>query len=124
MSLHVFGAIVTALFAFPLFWLLDTAVPALVWLAIAGALVFSHAPMYGPQAAFLSELFGTRVRYSGASLGAQLAAPLAGGTSPFIATLLLANYGSWALSVYIIGMALITIVAVLLASETHMRDIS
>jgi len=121
---YLFGAIVTALFAFPLFWLLDTAVPALVWLAIAGALVFSHAPMYGPQAAFLSELFGTRVRYSGASLGAQLAAPLAGGTSPFIATLLLANYGSWALSLYIIAMAVITIVAVLVASETHTRDIT
>jgi len=121
---YLFGAVMTALWAYPMFWLLDTASPPLVWLALIVAFVFSHAAMYGPQAAFLSELFGTRVRYSGASLGAQLAAVLAGGTSPFIATLLLANYGAHALSLYVIGMALVTIIAVLLASETHKRDIS
>ena len=77
----------------------------IVWFALVVAFVFSHAAMYGPQAAFFSELFGTRVRYSGASLGAQLAAVLAGGTSPFIATLLLANYGTNALSLYLIFMA-------------------
>jgi MFS family permease len=120
---YLFGAVVTALWAYPLFRLLDTASPPLVWLAMIVAFVFSHAAMYGPQAAFLSELFGTRVRYSGASLGAQLAAVLAGGTSPFIATLLLANYGRNALSLYVIGMALVTIVAVLIASETHQGDI-
>jgi len=118
---YLFGAIVTALWAYPLFRLLDTASPPLVWLALIVAFVFSHAAMYGPQAAFFSELFGTRVRYSGASLGAQLAAVLAGGTSPFIATLLLARYGTNALSLYLIFMATVTIVAVLLASETH-RD--
>ena len=118
---YLFGAIVTALWAYPLFRLLDTASPPLVWLALIVAFVFSHAAMYGPQAAFFSELFGTRVRYSGASLGAQLAAVLAGGTSPFIATLLLARYGTNALSLYLIFMAAVTIVAVLLASETH-RD--
>jgi metabolite-proton symporter len=116
---YLFGAVMTALWAYPLFRLLDTGSPPLVWLALIVAFVFSHAAMYGPQAAFLSELFGTRVRYSGASLGAQLAAVLAGGTSPFIATLLLANYGTGALALYIIAMALITIVAVVLASETH-----
>jgi MHS family shikimate/dehydroshikimate transporter-like MFS transporter len=121
---YLFGAVMTALWAYPMFWLLDTASPPLVWLALIVAFVFSHAAMYGPQAAFLSELFGTRVRYSGASLGAQLAAVLAGGTSPFIATLLLANYGANALSLYVIAMALVTIIAVLLASETHKRDIS
>ena len=118
---YLFGAIATALWAYPLFRLLDTASPPLVWLALIVAFVFSHAAMYGPQAAFFSELFGTRVRYSGASLGAQLAAVLAGGTSPFIATLLLARYGTNALSLYLIFMAAVTIVAVLLASETH-RD--
>jgi metabolite-proton symporter len=118
---YLFGAAMTALWAFPLFWLLDTASPPLVWLALVVAFVFSHAAMYGPQAAFLSELFGTHVRYSGASLGAQLAAVLAGGTSPFIATLLLARYGTPALAMYVIAMALVTIVAVLLATETH-RD--
>ena len=73
------GAVVTLLFAYPLFVLFDTGSAAFVWLAIFIGLVFSHAPMYGPQGAFLSELFGTHVRYSGASLGAQLSSVIAGG---------------------------------------------
>jgi hypothetical protein len=77
--------------------------------------------MYGPQAAFLSELFGTRVRYSGASLGSQLSSVVAGGLSPFIATALL-PYGRGALAAYIIGMAIVTIASVLIASETRERE--
>jgi len=119
---YLFGATLTALFAYPLFWLLDTGSTPLVWLALVVALVFAHAPMYGPQAAFLAELFGTRVRYSGASLGSQLASVVAGGLSPFIATALL-PYGRGALACYLIGMALITIAAVLLASETSDRTL-
>jgi MFS transporter, MHS family, shikimate and dehydroshikimate transport protein len=115
---YLFGACVTGLFAYPLFWLLDTGSTPLVWLALVVALVFGHAPMYGPQAAFLSELFGTRVRYSGASLGSQLSSVVAGGLSPFIATALL-PYGRGALASYIIAMALVTIIAVLIASETR-----
>jgi MFS family permease len=120
---YLFGAVTTAVFAYPLFWLLDTGNEALVWAGLIVAFVFSHAAMYAPQAAFLSELFGTRVRYSGASLGAQLASVVAGGLSPFIATALLARYGRTALVLYVVGMALVTIVAVLLASETHQDDI-
>jgi MHS family shikimate/dehydroshikimate transporter-like MFS transporter len=119
---YLFGACVTALFAYPLCWLLDTGSTPLVWLALVVALVFSHAPMYGPQAAFLSELFGTRVRYSGASLGSQLSSVIAGGLSPFIATALL-PYGRGALAWYVMAMALITIVAVLIASETRYQTI-
>ena len=74
--------------------------------------------MYGPQAAFLAELFGTRVRYSGASLGSQLSSVIGGGLSPFIATALL-PYGRGALASYIIAMALVTIASVLIASETR-----
>ena len=117
---YLFGAVVTGLFAYPFFWLMDTGSSAMVWLAVGGGLVFSHAPMYGPQAAFFAELFGTRVRYSGASLGSQLASVVAGGLSPFIATALL-PYGRGALAAYVAGMAIITIVAVLLASETRDR---
>jgi MFS transporter, MHS family, shikimate and dehydroshikimate transport protein len=119
---YLFGACVSALFAYPLFWLLDTGSTPLVWLALVVALVFAHAPMYGPQAAFLSELFGTRVRYSGASLGSQLSSVVAGGLSPFIATALL-PYGRGALALYLIAMALVTIVAVLIASETRHQTI-
>jgi metabolite-proton symporter len=121
---YLFGAVVTALFAFPLFWLFDTGSTPLVWLALIIAFTFSHGAMYAPQAAFLSELFGTRVRYSGASLGAQLASVLAGGLSPFIATGLLRQYGSGGpLALYVIAMAVITIVSVLLATETMHEEI-
>jgi metabolite-proton symporter len=121
---YLFGAVVTALFAYPLFWLFDTGSAPLVWLALVVVFTLSHGAMYAPQAAFLSELFGTRVRYSGASLGAQLASVLAGGLSPFIATGLLRQYGSGGpLALYVIAMALITIVSVVLATETMHEDI-
>jgi Na+/melibiose symporter-like transporter len=117
---YLFGACATAVIAYPLFWLLDTGSPALVTVALVAALVFAHSPMYGPQAAFLAELFGSRVRYSGASLGSQLSSVVAGGLSPFVATALL-PYGRGALAAYLIAMALVTIVSVLIASETRER---
>jgi MHS family shikimate/dehydroshikimate transporter-like MFS transporter len=121
---YLFGAVVTALFAYPLFWLFDTGSTAAVWGALIVAFVFSHAAMYAPQAAFLSELFGTRVRYSGASLGAQLASIVAGGLAPIVATeILRRGYGRGALALYLIVMALVTIVAVLMASETALEDV-
>jgi len=115
---YMFGAVMTAVLAFPLFWLFDTGSTPLIWLALLLVFLCSHAPMYAPQGAFFSELFGTSVRYSGASLGAQLSAAVAGGFSPLIATALLPKYGSTAIALYIIGMAIITIVAVWSAAET------
>jgi MFS family permease len=121
---YLFGAFTMIAIAFPLFRMFDTGSTAFIWLALILALPFSHAAMYAPQAAFLTELFGTRVRYSGASLGAQLAATVAGGLSPLIATELLRRYDSSALSLYLIFMALITIVSVVAASETVHHDIT
>ena len=120
---YIFGGVVTGLFAFPLFWMFDTGSPRMITAAMIIALLFGHAAMYAPQGAFLPELFGTRVRYSGASLGAQLASVLAGGLSPFIATALMASYGRNALALYIILMSIITVVSVLIASETRHHDI-
>jgi MHS family shikimate/dehydroshikimate transporter-like MFS transporter len=120
---YLFGAVMTAVLAFPLFMLLDTGSTPMVVLAMFLVFIFSHAAMYGPQAAFLSEMFGTRVRYSGASLGAQLSSVLAGGLSPFIATALLRSYGRTALALYLIFMAVVTIAAVVVASETHREHI-
>jgi hypothetical protein len=81
--------------------------------------------MYGPQASFFSELFGTRVRYSGASLGYQLASVIAGGLSPLIATGLLKRYGaSWPIALFIIGMAAVTTVSVYWATETAHTDLA
>ncbi len=122
---YLFGAFVTALIAYPLFLILDTGSTPLIWMALVIAFVFSHAAMYAPQAAFLAEMFGTRVRYSGASLGAQLASVFAGGLAPFIGTALLeAGYGGGAVALYVVGLAAVTIVAVFAASETHRDDIA
>ena len=120
---YLFGATMTAVLAYPLFWLFDTGSTAAVWTALVMSFVVCHAPMFGPQAAFFSELFGTRVRYSGASLGSQLSTILAGGLSPFIATALFAKYGAPALVVYIMALAAITIVSVVAATETYKHDI-
>jgi len=121
---YLFGAAFSLVFAFPFFWLLNTGVGPLIWLAIVLGVNLGHDSMYGPQAAYFSELFGTRVRYSGASLGYQLASVLAGGLSPLIAVALLASYGYVAVAAYMAVMALITVVAVILASETYRQDIS
>jgi hypothetical protein len=121
---YLFGAIMTAVLAYPLFRLFETGSAWMVTLAMFAVFMLSHAPMYGPQAAFLSEMFGTRVRYSGASLGAQLSSVLAGGLSPFIAAYLLRSYGRNAIVLYVIFMAVITIVAVIAATETHKEDIT
>jgi len=118
---YMAGAAFSALFAFPFFWLVDTRVEMLVWLAIVLGVAIGHAAMYGPQASFFSEMFGTRVRYSGASLGYQLASVFAGGLSPLIATALLAAAGGrpWMVSVYMVGLAIVTLVSVSLAAETY-----
>ena len=88
-------------------------------LSVVLALALGHAAMYGPQASFFSELFGTRTRYSGASLGYQLSSVIAGGLSPIIATWLLQRTGSSSpIAIFIIGLAVITSISVWLASET------
>ena len=122
---YLFGAIFTGLFAFPFFWLVETSITSLMMLAVIAALVFGHAAMYGPQASFFSELFGTRVRYSGASLGYQLASVIAGGLSPLIATgLLQRTGGSWPIALFVVGMAAVTTVSVFLAIETAHGEIA
>ncbi len=116
---YLFGAMFTTLFAFPFFWMIESSNSTLMVLAIVLALVFGHSAMYGPQASFFSELFGTRVRYSGASLGYQLSSVIAGGLSPLIATGLLRRYGaSWPIALLIVGMGLVTAISVYLAAET------
>ena len=116
------GAFFLLLFAFPFFWLIETRQSVFVVLAVVIGLI-GHSAMYGPQAAFFSELFGTRVRYSGASLGYQLASPLAGGLAPLIATALLSwsDGRPWPVALYLIGMSLVTLVCVWFAEETHRK---
>jgi MFS transporter, MHS family, shikimate and dehydroshikimate transport protein len=121
--MYLVGAALSALCAFPVFWLLDTRDPTVVVVTIAIAMSVTHATMFAPQAAFLPELFGTRVRFSGASLGCQIAAALSGGFAPIIATGLLVWAGAtWPISIYLIALGLISFVATLLAHET--RDLN
>jgi MHS family shikimate/dehydroshikimate transporter-like MFS transporter len=120
--LYLGGAIVTTLWAFPLFGLMNTAEPALIALGIVVGVNIGHDLMYGPQGAYFAELFGTRVRYSGASLGYQLASVFAGGFAPLIATALLAAGGWELVAAYVVVMGLISVVATLLARETRHVD--
>ncbi|HEU5230028.1 MAG TPA: MFS transporter [Ktedonobacteraceae bacterium] len=118
-TLCLIGSAFTALMAFPMFMLIDTKSAALITLALCLA-QFGTGLVYGPLAAFFTELFGTNVRYSGASLGYQAASVLAGGPAPFVAALLLgvSHDGSWIIALYVAVMALITVVSSYLAPET------
>jgi len=121
---YLFGAVFSLVFAFPFFWLVNTASIVLITAAVVLSLAVGHAAMYGPQAAFFSELFGTRVRYAGASLGYHLDSIFAGALSPIVAAALFAATGSYVpVALLLAGMAVVTIVAVLVATETHMDDI-
>ncbi|MGH3655394.1 MAG: MFS transporter [Micromonosporaceae bacterium] len=121
---YLLGALGVGVWAFAFFWLLDLKTGVLVTLAIAGGLVF-HAAMYGPQAAFFTELFGTKVRYTGASVGYQLASVAAGSVAPLIAVWLLSTYGSSTpISLYLLVCVAITIVAVVLSRETAKLDLT
>ena len=91
-------------------------------LGITGGLI-GVALQYGPQAAFFTELFSTKVRYSGASLGYQFGAILGGALAPIVAVALWKNYGIVWVSVYIAGSALLTIISVVLLLETRGADI-
>ena len=97
------GIVLTGLFAFPYFGLLNTKQSGLILLAIVISLIF-HDMQYGPQAALIAESFGTNLRYSGAGLGYQLASVIAGGPAPLIATKILQSTGSsTGISWYVVG---------------------
>lgn len=118
-ALYLAGAIASIIMAFPLFWLLDTKDATIVTLALIVTMTLTHALLFGPKAAYMPELFGTRMRYSGASLGANIAAALSGGLSPLIATALLVwTGGAWAISIFIIALSALTLGSVLAAPET------
>ncbi|WP_210035225.1 MFS transporter [Pseudonocardia parietis] len=118
---YLFGAAGVGVWAFVFFFLVDTRNFALTAVAVTVGLVL-HGAMYGPQAAFLSELFGTKVRYSGVSIGYQLASVFAGGLAPVIAVALLTATGSgYAIAAYIAASSVLTIIAVASYSETRTR---
>jgi metabolite-proton symporter len=120
---YLFGAVGAAIWVFVFFSLLDTGSFALIALATVVALFF-HAAMYGPQASFIAELFPTRVRYTGASMGYQLAGILGGALAPIISVALIDRYDtSVAVSLYVVAVLVLTTVCVLLAPETARIDL-
>ncbi|HEV7755282.1 MAG TPA: MFS transporter [Mycobacteriales bacterium] len=121
---YLAGAVGAAVWVFAFFALLDTKSTPLIILAAVGGLLF-HAMMYGPQAAFVTELFSTRLRYSGASLGYQVAGVLGGGLAPLISLALLERYDTpMAICVYVAAALGLTVVALLFAPETRDADLT
>jgi MHS family shikimate/dehydroshikimate transporter-like MFS transporter len=123
--LYMAGAVVSLIMCFPAFLMADTKSAVVIWLAMILGVNVGHDLMYGPQGAYFAELFGTRVRYSGASLGYQLASVFAGGFAPLIAAALLTAGGDrpWLVAAYMSALAVITIVATAFARETYRDDI-
>jgi MFS transporter, MHS family, shikimate and dehydroshikimate transport protein len=120
---YLFGAGFSLLYALPFFMLLETRSALVIWLAIVVGVAVGHNAMYGPQAAYFSELFGASVRYSGASIAYQLASVASGGLAPFVATALLAWQGKEAVAAYMMALAAITLTSTFLADETYRNQL-
>jgi MFS family permease len=119
----IIAAAAAGLYAFPYYAMINTAEPVLIVVATLFAFVF-HAFVYGPQGALISESFTPRLRYSGASIGYQLASITAGGPAPLIATALLASFGSgWPIACYIFFYGVVSVVATALLPDYTNRDI-
>ena len=122
-TVYRWGAILTGLWGFALFPLIDTGNPFAICFAVTMGLVFLGM-QYGPQAAFFTELFSTEVRYSGASLGYQLGAIVGGALAPTIAVLLWNNFGIFYVSVYIALAAILTLTSLSQLTETKGSDLT
>jgi MFS family permease len=123
-NMYLIGAVTMGIFGFIYFAMVDTATPTLVFIAIVLSLI-PHDMQYGPQSALIAESFTPRLRYSGASLGYQLASLIAGGPSPIIATALFATYHSgYAIAIYIAACAIITVIATAMMPDYTGKDIS
>ena len=122
--MYLIGVVATGLFGFLYFGMVDTAIPSAVFIAIVLSLI-PHDIQYGPQAALIAESFTPRLRYSGASLGYQLASIIAGGPAPLIATWLFATYKTgYAIAIYIAACAVISAVAAAFMPDYTGQDIS
>ncbi|AOK29726.1 MULTISPECIES: MFS transporter [Burkholderia] len=116
---YVAGALAMAAFSFPYFMLLESRIPLAIVVAIVGSLIV-HDVMYGPQAAFIAEVFPARVRYSASSIGYQFASVIAGGPAPLIAVALLGYYGSgYAVAAYLFAMSCVSAIAGALLGRRH-----
>jgi MFS family permease len=123
-KMYLIGVVVMGLYGFLYFGMVDTAIPSAVFIAIVLSLI-PHDIQYGPQAALIAESFTPRLRYSGASLGYQLASLIAGGPAPLIATALFAAYHTgYAIAIYIAACAVISLIAAAFMPDYTGKDIS
>ncbi|MGB1737025.1 MAG: MFS transporter [Pseudomonadales bacterium] len=121
-QIYRWGAILTGLWGFALFPLINTGEPLMIVIAVTLGLTFLGM-QYGPQAAYFTELFTTEVRYSGASLGYQIGAILGGALAPTIAVLLWNELGIFYVSVYILIAAILTLLSLSALEETKGRTL-
>jgi MFS family permease len=122
--MYIIGCVFVAVYTFVYFALLDTKVPGLIFLGVSLSFI-PVMTMYGPEAALIAEAFTPRLRYSGASIGYQLASIIAGGPAPFIATWLFTSFHSTIpIGIYITICAAISIVATLLLPDYTNKDIA
>src|ERR1700688_4738613 len=123
-QMYIIGCVFVAVFTFAYFAMLDTKVPLMIFIAVALSFI-PVMTMYGPEAALIAEAFTPRLRYSGASLGYQLASIIAGGPAPFISTALFAAYHStFPIGIYVVICAVISIGATLMLPDYTNKDIS
>ncbi len=123
-KMYMIGAATMGIFAFVYYTMLNTMVPEWIFFAIFVSLI-PHNMMYGPQAAMIAEAFTGRLRYSGASLGYQLASIIAGGPAPLIATFLYGQFKSgYAIAVYILVCAIISLIATAMLKDYTNKNIS
>lgn len=123
-NMYMIGALVTGVFGFIYFGMLATGSPPVIFFAIILSLI-PHDMMYGPQAALIAESFTGRLRYSGASLGYQLASVIAGGPAPLIAAWLFGTFHSaTAIAAYVALCAIITLIATAAMTDYTGKDIS
>jgi MHS family shikimate/dehydroshikimate transporter-like MFS transporter len=121
-----YAGLLIGILSFPAFWLMETKIPVLVWLAITVPFAFVYPAVYGPQAALFSELFDTRVRYTGISFVYQFSGIFASGLTPLIATSLLPMGGNkpWLICGYILLVSIVSAVSVFSMHDMHKRDIT
>jgi MHS family shikimate/dehydroshikimate transporter-like MFS transporter len=125
---RMFGVagLLIGILCFPAFWLMQTKDPLLIWIAIAVPFAIVYPAVYGPQAALFSELFDTRVRYTGISFVYQFSGIYASGLTPIIATALLPAGGNkpWLICGYVLLVSIISAACVFAMTEAHKRDMA
>jgi MHS family shikimate/dehydroshikimate transporter-like MFS transporter len=119
-TIYIAGTLFSIVFAFPLFWLLETRDPTIVLLTIVVGVSCAQGIIFALHASFMPELFGTKVRYSGISLGFQVGAAIGGGLTPLVAAATVGWSGgaTWPVSLMLTVLGIITLIAVLQTRET------